>query len=488
MSIKYERSDFSMATLISGNNKFEKCAVILNFPNHLDIRFNSLEDKDRFKKEFCKKEMSKELKVIRHGFSDLLLTYWIASCNEDVPPKLVAVVTFTYAFSVQRLQEDTYQTKFKEIYIEYPFFYYNHFFRSLINGSEFVFFENSLIKISFYEEKKEFKSYTGKNSQRETVKRYFHITNKKNDVEFLIKDIFIILKKINYFFTVIFQDLPIEPESVYFSYNALDSLLLERKYSNDTHVSFVFQSYIKESILRLFHNFYKEYDRLEYSCYALDICNFSNWSKEARSTELIFLFNGCAHALDDITNQTSKKNSNTQLMNKLKIIRDENNLDKEVYKVLDELIEFKRNQKDNYRNRLKSLIKSFALHDFKDVLSADDKEYLKQKKPEFSIFLDRNSSSMFLYDLFMKEPCLLNKMENKTIKNIVSEIVDCRNNLSHGRDIKNINKLIEAFINVKVILRLAIIDIIDNESLINKTHLWLKSREELSRYYKNIEE
>ena len=453
MDKPFERSDFSMAKIIDGDNVFENCAVILRLPNYLDIRFECEEDKDIFKKTFCKKEMSKELKVIRYGFPDLLLTDWIATSNINFPPEHVASVTFHNAFSVRELKQDNSLTSFKEIFIEYPFFYQNSQFGLLIGSenSPFIFFENDLIRVNFCEDIKSSKSHVGKNIERKEVNRYFHIVHKDDRKKFFVKDIFSILEKINYFFTVIFQDLPIEPERIYFSKNANDSLLFKRKFSKDVDQNFIFQRDMQA--IKLFDNFYTQYHRLKFSCYILNICNFAHWSIDGNGIEHIFLFNGCAHALDEITKSNSKDDLDTQLISKLETIRDQNSLDKDVSSAIDGLIKFQKNQKESYRDRLMKLIKSLELDDFKGSLSDEDKNDLKQKR----------------------------------IKKIVNKIIDCRNDLSHGIAVENINLLIKAYIDAKVILRLAIINIIDDENLINKSQVWLNSREELSRYYLAVE-
>ncbi|WP_196218598.1 hypothetical protein [Francisella tularensis] len=482
----YERSDFSMAKLIDGDNVFENCAVVLRLPNHLDIRFNCEEDKNSFEKTFCKKEMSKELKVIRHGFPDLLLTSWVAVCNMDLPPKLVASVTFHNAFSVRELNQDNFPTSFKEIFIEYPFFYQNMQISSLIDpeSQSFMFFENDLIRINFCEDIKSNKSYVGKNLERKEVNRYFHIVHKDDSEKFFVKDIFSILEKINYFFTVIFQYLPIEPERIYFSSNANDHLLFKRKFSKDVDQNFIFQRDMQA--IKLFDNFYTQYHRLKFSCYILNICNFAHWSIDGNGIEHIFLFNGCAHALDEITKNNSKDDLDTQLISKLETIRDQNSFDKNVFSAIDGLIKFQKNQKESYRDRLIKLIKSLALNHFKNSLSDKDKIYLKQKKPEFKNFVD-GRSPMELYSLFNKDSRLLSKMSNTAISNIVAKIHKCRTDLSHGRAVENINLLIKAYIDAKVVLRLAIISIVDDKNLIDKSQVWLNSREELSRYYLAVE-
>ena len=77
----------------------------------------------------------------------------------------------------------------------------------------------------------------------------------------------------------------------------------------------------------------------------------------------------------------------------------------------------------------------------------------------------------------------MDDLDSKSIKSIVNKILDYRNDLSHGRGANNINDLCEVLTNAKVILRLAIIDVIDENKSMDKTKMWLASIKELSRYY-----
>ena len=129
-------------------------------------------------------------------------------------------------------------------------------------------------------------------------------------------------------------------------------------------------------------------------------------------------------------------------------------------------------------------MKKFSLSDYKKELTDEDVGCLKEKYSAYSHLIDKDSSQL-IYELCKKDQVLLDDLDSKSIKSIVNKILDYRNDLSHGRGANNINDLCEVLTNAKVILRLAIIDVIDDENSINKTEMWLNSRKELSRYYKS---
>ena len=119
MSRNMYDENFSIATLIDGDNRLENCAVALELPGHISIRFSSYKDALFFEEKFQKRTITKELKIIRDGFDDLLLVDWVGNYYHCVPVSLKANIYFNNILNIKELDKSGDSIFFEQIYIWY---------------------------------------------------------------------------------------------------------------------------------------------------------------------------------------------------------------------------------------------------------------------------------------------------------------------------------------------------------------------------------